>query len=109
MPKWAHTTLQEAGDLVGVLADQRRMRSHFEDPTHALKTIELVILMHFYMVLASYLQTYVESAWNPFWEVSMQEEYNSLLENQTWDLVLIPSYMNLVRCRWVYKTKKEEN
>jgi hypothetical protein len=35
----------------------------------------------------------------------MQEEYKSLLENQTWDLVPLPSGRKLVRCRWVYKTK----
>jgi hypothetical protein len=32
-------------------------------------------------------------------------EYNSLLENQTRDLVPLPSGRKLVRCRWVYKTK----
>jgi hypothetical protein len=35
----------------------------------------------------------------------MQKEYNSLLENQTWDLVPLPSGRKLVRCRWVYRTK----
>jgi hypothetical protein len=35
----------------------------------------------------------------------MQEEYNSLLENQTWDLVPLPSGRKLFRCRWVYRTK----
>jgi hypothetical protein len=35
----------------------------------------------------------------------MQEEYNSLLENQNWDLVPIPYGRKLVKCRWVYKTK----
>jgi hypothetical protein len=35
----------------------------------------------------------------------MQEEYNSLLENQTWDLVPLPSRRKLVKCRWVYRTK----
>jgi hypothetical protein len=35
----------------------------------------------------------------------MQEEYNSLLENQTWHLVPLPSGRKLVRCRWVYMTK----
>jgi hypothetical protein len=35
----------------------------------------------------------------------MQEEYNSLLENQTWDMVPLPSGKKLVRCRWVYRTK----
>jgi hypothetical protein len=57
------------------------------------------------MVQYSYLQTYREVAGNPFWEASMQE-YNSLLENQTWDLVLLPSDMKLVRCIRVYRTKK---
>jgi hypothetical protein len=97
---------RQAGDLVGDPTDQRRMRSQFEDPPHALTTTEPVMPMHCYMVLASDLQTYAEAAGNPFWEATMQEEYNSLLENQTWDLVLLPSDRKLVRCRWVYRTKK---
>eukprot|EP00253_Pinus_taeda_P035523 PITA_35523 len=39
----------------------------------------------------------------------MDEEYNSLIENQTWDLVLLPSNHKLVRCKWVYRTKKAPN
>jgi hypothetical protein len=35
----------------------------------------------------------------------MQEEYNSFLENQTWDLVPLPYGRKLVICRWVYRTK----
>jgi hypothetical protein len=35
----------------------------------------------------------------------MQEEYKSLLKNQTWDLVPLPAGRKLVRCRWVYRTK----
>ena len=35
----------------------------------------------------------------------MQEEYNSLLENQTSDLVPLLSGRKLVRCIWVYRTK----
>jgi hypothetical protein len=34
----------------------------------------------------------------------MQEEYNSLLENHTWDMVPLPYGRKLVRCRWVYRT-----
>ena len=35
----------------------------------------------------------------------MNEEYRSLLVNNTWDLVPLPKGRKLVRCRWVYKTK----
>ena len=35
----------------------------------------------------------------------MNEEYRSLLANNTWDLVPLPKGRKLVRCRWVYKTK----
>eukprot|EP00253_Pinus_taeda_P025772 PITA_25772 len=35
----------------------------------------------------------------------MEEEYNFLLKNQTWDLVPLPSRRKLVRCKWVYRTK----
>jgi hypothetical protein len=39
----------------------------------------------------------------------MQEEYNSVLKNRTWDLVPLPSRRKLVRCRWVYGTKSTLN
>eukprot|EP00253_Pinus_taeda_P031806 PITA_31806 len=35
----------------------------------------------------------------------MNEEYRSLLANDTWDLVPLPKGQILVRCKWVYKTK----
>ena len=35
----------------------------------------------------------------------MNDEYRSLLENNTWDLVPLPKGRKLVRCRRVYKTK----
>eukprot|EP00253_Pinus_taeda_P003681 PITA_03681 len=35
----------------------------------------------------------------------MNEEYRSLLANDTWDLVPLPKGKQLVRCKWFYKTK----
>ena len=57
------------------------------------------------MVQSSDPQSYAEAAGHPAWESAMEEEYNSLLENQTWDLVPLPSGRKLVRCKWVYRTK----
>ena len=35
----------------------------------------------------------------------MDEEYRSLMANDTWDLVPLLKGRKLVRCKWVYKTK----
>jgi hypothetical protein len=37
------------------------------------------------------------------------EEYHSLMENNTWDLVPLPKGRKLVRCKWVYRTKYASN
>jgi hypothetical protein len=36
----------------------------------------------------------------------MQEEYNSLLEKHTWDMVPLPSDKKFFICIWVYRAKK---
>ena len=35
----------------------------------------------------------------------MNEEYRSLLANDTWDLISLPKGRKLVICSWVYKKK----
>ena len=35
----------------------------------------------------------------------MKEEYNSLMKNNTWDLVPLPKGRKVVRCEWIYQTK----
>jgi hypothetical protein len=104
-PKWAQTSLQDAGDLIGDPADTRRTRSDFEEPPVALTATEPLPSRHLFLVQSSDPQSYGEAAGNPFWESAMQDEYNSLLENQTWDMVSLLSGRKLVRCRWVYRTK----
>jgi hypothetical protein len=39
-PKWAKTSLQDVGDLVGDPTDTRRTRSNFKEPPLALTSIE---------------------------------------------------------------------
>ena len=42
------------------------------------------------------------------WEKSMQEEMDSLQQNQTWDLVKLPKGKRALQNKWVYRLKEEE-
>jgi hypothetical protein len=76
------------------------------DLTCVISSSEPMIPMHCYMVQYSDPHTYNEAVGNPLWKASMQEEHDSLLENQTWDLVPLPLGRKLVRWKWVYRTKR---
>ena len=49
-PKWAHTTLQDAGDLVGDATNTRRSRYDFEEPPVALIATEPFPSRHIFLV-----------------------------------------------------------
>eukprot|EP00253_Pinus_taeda_P016659 PITA_16659 len=91
--------------LVGDNSDLQRTSSKFIEPPLVLVATEPSPSWHCHLVQSSDPQSYAEVAGHPAWESAMEEEYNSLLENQTWDLVPLPSGRKLVRCKWVYRTK----
>jgi len=43
------------------------------------------------------------------WREAMREEYNSLLENGTWELCDLPEGKKALRNKWLFKTKKDNN
>ena len=53
----------------------------------------------------SYQQA-VESEENQAWKTAMDSEMKSLADNKTWELVDPPKHRNVIKTRWVYKTKK---
>ena len=57
------------------------------------------------MMVGSGPQIYQESSLDPRWKATMQEEFNSLQENETWELVPLPPKRKLVQCKWVYWKK----
>jgi hypothetical protein len=81
-------------------------RSQHEEPSHVLSSSEPVMPMHFYMVQSTDPQNYNRVVGNPLWKASMQKEYDSLLQNQTWNLVPLPPERNIFRCRWVHRIKR---
>ncbi|PKI41587.1 hypothetical protein CRG98_038026 [Punica granatum] len=37
----------------------------------------------------------------------MEEEFQALIHNHTWDMVLAPPSKNIIGCKWVYKIKQK--
>jgi hypothetical protein len=48
------------------------------------------------------LERFEEASGHLDWDTKMNEEYRSLMENDTWDLVPLPKVRKLIICKWVY-------
>ena len=46
-------------------------------------------------------KSYYHAQKDPRWQVTMNEEMNSLQKNTTWELVSLPLGRKLVQCKWV--------
>ena len=57
-------------------------------------------------------RSYTEAIQSPeksAWQSAMEEEINSLHENESWELVKPPPGRKIVGCKWTYKKKLDEN
>eukprot|EP00253_Pinus_taeda_P032314 PITA_32314 len=95
IPDEKHKALEPKSDLAGDATDQRRTRSQFERASSLLAQAPV----------NHDPDTFAEASGHPHWEAAVNEEYHSLLANDTWDLVPLPKGRKLVRCKWVYRTK----
>ena len=43
------------------------------------------------------------------WKTAIDSEYESLIENETWELVELPSERKAIGCKWVFKVKHASN
>ena len=57
------------------------------------------------MVFGSDPQTFKEAFHDPRWQATMDDEFDSLHDNKTWEFFTLPPGSKLVQCKWVYKTK----
>ena len=46
-----------------------------------------------------------EATGSEVWENAMQDEFNTLVKNQTWELFELPSGKQAIGCKWIYKRK----
>ncbi|XP_014628740.1 uncharacterized mitochondrial protein AtMg00820-like [Glycine max] len=53
--------------------------------------------------------TYKEAVQNPCWIEAMKAEIGALNLNRTWDIVVTPSNVKPIGCKWVYKIKRRAN
>src|SRR5690606_22323231 len=56
----------------------------------------------------SYHQAKSSAEWKE-WQKAMDEELQSLKENQVWEVVPKPANRKIVDCKWVYKVKTDAN
>ena len=55
------------------------------------------------MMIVYYPNSYYHSWKDLIWKATMDEEFNSLRKNETWELVSLPAGRKLVQCKWVYQ------
>ena len=101
-PKWAEKNIQAVGELEGNLLEPRKTKSQFHNGYYAS---EIDLDEYCYMIIVSDPYQYQEYFHDPRWKSSMQDEFNSLQENETWELVPLPPKRKLVQCNWVFQTK----
>ena len=54
--------------------------------------------------------TYKEAIVSPqsnFWSIVMKYEMTSMSQNKVWSLVYLPDGYRPIRCKWVFKTKRD--
>ena len=45
---------------------------------------------------------------NPIWKKSMDEELKAQIDKNTWEMVIPPEGVNIVRSKWTYCLKKND-
>ena len=65
----------------------------------------LLSIVYCYIIIGSDPYSYEEACHDPIWKSSMEEEFNYLQENETWELVPLPPKRKLVQCKWIFQKK----
>ena len=55
------------------------------------------------------IQEALNSEYSAQWKEATDSEYQSLIENQTWELVKPPKDRKAIGCKWVFKIKYDKH
>ena len=106
VPSGLKRIIQVVGELAGNPHEPRKTRSQTSSASFASDS---ALFEHCFMLIGSDPQTYQKSCNDPRWISTMEEEFQSLQENKTWELVPLPPKRKLVQCKWVFRTKLATN
>ena len=89
-PKWAKQLIEAVVDGVGDPYDKRRTRSQYQKESVVLSHIDPLLYGRYFMMLGLDPQYFKEAFHYPRWQEAMDEEFDLLHDNQTWELVPFP-------------------
>jgi hypothetical protein len=64
--------------------------------------------MNLYLLSKVEPKCFAKSRNDQHWVNYMEEELNQIEKNETWELVPIPKYKNVIDIKWVFKNKLNE-
>jgi hypothetical protein len=96
-PRWFQETLKEAKENVG-------------EPKSQIRESRPLVKLGSYLALVTNItdtepRTFAQAVDWQVWREAMVEEYDSILHNDVWEVVLRPVGKSVVTSRWLYKTK----
>jgi hypothetical protein len=96
-PRWFRKTLKEAREKVG-------------EPKSQIKESRPPVIFGAYFALVTSIidtepQTFAQSVDQQVWREAMVEEYDSIVRNDLWEVVLRLVGKSVVTSKWLYKTK----
>ena len=86
LPRWVRSTRDAAGFVAGDPANRSRTCSQFKIASSLLAQVPRKLDP----------ENIEEASGHPDWDEAMNEEYHSLLENETWDIIPLPKGRKLV-------------
>jgi hypothetical protein len=95
-PTWARQTLQEAEGHAAPRGTFRESKRHHRFSSY------VAVMSH---IIDYEPSCYEETSSQQVWRDAMMEEYQSIMKNDVWDIVMRPEEKSVVTSKWIYKIK----
>ena len=108
LPKWAQQLFDDRNpkpEVPETSADGLRRSKRIEEQRRASEHIVNMALMAEIICSVKEPTNVEEALENPKWKAAMQLEYDSIMKNDTWELVDRPSKRKVIGTKWVWKAK----